>query len=86
MTMSQELLVNLGIALSSITISFGVIKANVDRLKQDYLRLENQINQFREIYVTYQHFQVVIQSIREDHKELKADVKEILRIVNERSN
>jgi len=34
--------------------------------------------------VTYQHFQVVVQAIRDDHKELKEDVKEILRIVNER--
>lgn len=79
-----ETLVNLFIGIATLGATFGIVKSNLDRVKQDILRLENHLEQFREIYVTYQHFQVVVQAIRDDHKELKEDVKEILRIVNER--
>jgi hypothetical protein len=84
-TVETNLLVSLVAAIVSIASSWGIAKSTIDRLKLDVQRLEDELTKARDIYVTYQHFQVVIQSIREDHKELKTDVKEILRLVNEHS-
>lgn len=80
-----ETIIAAATALASILISYGVYKSKIETLEQrlkdgtkNQDEIQKQIYNLRDLYITHQHFTDVITSMREDHKELKSDVKTIL--------
>lgn len=45
-------------------------------------KISARLEQNRDLYVTYQHFNEVIGQMREDHKELREDIKTVISLLN----
>lgn len=78
LTIALEILVG----VLTVGITYGVVRTQIDGLKDNVKRLEEESANMKESFVTYQVFNEVIKSMREDHSELKADVKEVIRLLS----
>lgn len=84
----EQVLPSILTAIISISVSYGILKTKIEslesktdeqkHLKEDFIE---RIYKLREVYVTHDLFREIIQSIKEDHKELKHDVKQILEML-----
>lgn len=58
-------------------------KATLNELEIKLERIQERFNQLPEIYVSLIYFRETISAMREDHKELKSDVKEVLNLISD---
>lgn len=72
-------------------VTWGMLRAQVadilERLKHleaERDRMIERIHAQRDIYVTQQHFAIIINTIREDQKEMKDDLKKVLDLLSSR--
>lgn len=75
----NEALISLVIGVATFISTWGAIKAKLGVLEKavEKLQVASEGN------VSWTVFQEIIGQMKEDHKELKADVKEILNLLNE---
>jgi uncharacterized protein (UPF0335 family) len=70
------------ISILTVGVAYGIVKTQLDTLKESISKLEKETDKMRSAYVTYHHFNEVVAQMRVEHSELKADVKEVIRILS----
>lgn len=88
--MENSGLIELGIFLISSAIMFGMMKAGLKELERETEKLSSQMtimwdkfHSLRDTYVDREHFKEIIDGMRQDHRELKQDVKTVLGLASE---
>lgn len=76
----DPVIVEIGIGILTVAIAWGMVKTKVDNLAEEVRTLRSNQRDF----VTKDYFEDTIYQIREDFKELKADLKEVIRLLNAR--
>lgn len=79
-----ESLLTLAASLLSCAVTYGVMKAKVDRMVIDLNDLEQRMHRIREQLVTREEFALVVSQMRSDSLEIRADIRRILEILSTR--
>lgn len=88
----NELLAAAGAGIVTFLITWGATRGKVVDLERRMQVVEERsdrqlevIHSLRDIYVSYQHFNEIMSTIRETHRELKDDLKKVLDLLSIRS-
>lgn len=79
--MTEDIVISLATFLITVFVSYGTIKAKSDLFEKRCDLMEERIYQMRESFVTMAQFNSAIQTMRQDHNDLRQDVKEILSLL-----
>lgn len=87
-----ELLAAGGAGIVTFLITWGATRGKVSELERRIQVLEEQtdrqlelVHSLRDVYVSYQHFNEIMTTIRETHRELKDDLKKVLDLLSVRA-
>jgi len=85
----NEVIAALGSGLVTFLITWGAtrgkvqeLERRVDHLEQEQMKHLDLIHSLREIYVSQQHFNDIMSTMKESHRELKEDVKKVLELLS----
>lgn len=85
MTFQVETILSIITIFASLAVTWGVIKSKVAQFTIDLadhkLELRSLKDRLESNYVSRTHFMDVVAQIREDHRELRDDVKHILALL-----
>lgn len=89
---SEYLIVAVVTGAISFVSTWGMLRRQVSELDKKLEAIEKEthrqlelIHSLRDVYVSQQHFNEIMQTIRETHRELKDDMKKILDLLTLRS-
>lgn len=87
-----ELLAAAGAGVVTFLITWGSTRGKVSELERRVQVTEEQVDRqlelvhsLRDVYVSYQHFNEIMSTIRETHRELKDDLKKVLDLLSVRA-
>lgn len=91
----NEIFVELAIAGVSIGGTFLVmwgmargkisdLERRTEQLEEEYTKQLDLIHSLRDVYVSYQHFNEIMATIKESQRELKEDLKKVLDLLTVR--
>lgn len=89
--MNMDAWVVLGLAGISFFVGWGVMSANqkeidrrIEQLELDLSKQLELVHGLRDVYVTYQHFNEIMNTIRESQRELKENMQRVLDLLTAR--
>lgn len=86
--MNVELITTVLFTVCSIALSYGILQSKVNSMQETIKELEMHIDKLKqkiaEDLVTNQRFKEMIELIREDQKEIKISVKEIIAMLSDK--
>lgn len=68
----------------SAYVGYAIVKEKVNRLESDVRELQGANDRAHDTFVSYQHFNAVIEPIRKTLDNVQADIKEILGAIREK--
>lgn len=74
----SDSLLSLILSLIGIGIVYGIFKTKIIQLERDIKRVEAELSNATQLYVTYRHFEAVIGRIQGQQDEMQKDIKQIL--------
>lgn len=86
--MSNELIITVGIFLLTQAISYGIQRGRSNEFERRLQHAEDEsakqndlIHSLRDVYVSYQHFNEIMASIRETQRELRDGMTKIIELL-----
>jgi hypothetical protein len=79
--MTDDLIREIIAAILTFAVTFGAVQTKVTRLEKQVDQLDATLDRTRETYVTNAAFESVIRELKEENRELRGDIKEILSIL-----
>lgn len=74
--------VGVATSLATAAINYGIMREKIRRVELDIELLRKDQSVEREKFVTYQHFDAVVEPLRRALESVQRDIKEILRAVS----
>lgn len=88
---TENINAGLGVVTSLVVVgvTYGIMKTKIDHMgkrldgkKNRIEKLEEQLEEHRDRFVTHVHFDSALQSMRADIKDIQRDIKDILKAVS----